>query len=215
MPRVLIFYINIFSNSRDSSNSQKLSKGGIPSANGDAISPRPPPWAYPLKNAHETYRNSHDRMSSSTSQAIDQAMSHMRDAKIKFVSVNLTVGKQVAHNCNSTEVINCVSDLQSASCPSNTVQKWCRDKANVTCDSLGSNCSDLQWVRVVLNAGPGVSMDDVEDQEPPRRKEHRRVPSTIAIAEVKVTLRDVPLRYLSLSPLVVGKTSLAFCISLS
>lgn len=33
---------------------------------------------------------------------------------------------------------------------------------------------------------PGVSMDDTEDKEPPRRKEHRRVPSTIAFEEVKV-----------------------------
>uniref|UniRef100_A0A7N0UXX4 1-phosphatidylinositol 4-kinase n=1 Tax=Kalanchoe fedtschenkoi TaxID=63787 RepID=A0A7N0UXX4_KALFE len=140
------------SNSSDSSNLQKLSKGGIPLANGDAVSPKPPPWAYPLKTAQETYRNSHDRMSSSTSQAIDQAMTHMRDAKIKFVNVNLPV----ENHCDSSEVID-----------------------------RGSRCNDLEWVRVVLTADPGVSMDDVEDQDPPRRKEHRRVPSTIAIAEVK------------------------------
>ncbi|CAM8884087.1 unnamed protein product [Rhodiola kirilowii] len=173
------------SNSRESSHSRKLSKGGIPLANGDAISPRPPPWAYPLKNTQETYRNSHDRMSSSTSLAIDQAMAHMRDAKIKFVNVNFTVEKKFPHRCDSSEVNNCVSSLQSASRFANHAQRCCHEEDNDICDTLGSHCNDLEWVRVVLTADPGVSMDDVEDQEPPRRKEHRRVPSTIAIAEVK------------------------------
>lgn len=31
-------------------------------------------------------------------------------------------------------------------------------------------------------------MEDVDDNEPTRKKDHRRVPSTIAIEEVKVTL---------------------------
>ncbi|KAF9603896.1 hypothetical protein IFM89_038331 [Coptis chinensis] len=47
---------------------------------------------------------------------------------------------------------------------------------------------DLEWVRVLLTADPGVNMEDVEDQEPPRRKEHHLIPSTIAIEEVKVGL---------------------------
>uniref|UniRef100_A0A7N0VA14 1-phosphatidylinositol 4-kinase n=1 Tax=Kalanchoe fedtschenkoi TaxID=63787 RepID=A0A7N0VA14_KALFE len=173
------------SNSSDSSNSQKLSKGGIPLANGDAISPKPPPWAYPLKTAQETYRNSHDRMSSSTSQAIDQAMSHMRDAKVKFVNVNLAVEKQFPHHCDSSEVTNCISSFQPTSHIVNHIQRCHREEENDTCDTTGSQCNDLEWVRVVLTADPGVCMDDVEDQEPPRRKEHRRVPSTIAMAEVE------------------------------
>ena len=45
---------------------------------------------------------------------------------------------------------------------------------------------DLEWVQVVLTADPGVRLEDIEDQAPPRRKEHRRVPSTVAIEEVKV-----------------------------
>ncbi|VFQ65355.1 unnamed protein product [Cuscuta campestris] len=41
----------------------------------------------------------------------------------------------------------------------------------------------FEWV--TLTSEPGVNMDDIVDQEPPRRKEHRRVPSTVAIEEVK------------------------------
>ena len=40
----------------------------------------------------------------------------------------------------------------------------------------------------MLKADPGVRMEDIEDQAPRRRKEHRRVPSTVAIEEVKVSL---------------------------
>ncbi|KAM7276929.1 hypothetical protein ACFE04_018795 [Oxalis oulophora] len=61
------------SNTKDSSGNQKFSKGGIPLANGDALLHKPPPWAYPLWTAQEAYRNSTDRLSSSTAHAIDQA----------------------------------------------------------------------------------------------------------------------------------------------
>ncbi|PQM43044.1 phosphatidylinositol 4-kinase beta 1-like [Prunus yedoensis var. nudiflora] len=101
-------------NPKDISGSQKLSRGGIPLANGDALLTRPPPWAYPLWTVQEVYRNSNDRMSSSTAQAIDQAMSHTSEAKILV----------------------------------------------------------LEWRTLRI-------------KEPPRRKEHRRVPSTVAIEEVK------------------------------
>ena len=40
----------------------------------------------------------------------------------------------------------------------------------------------------MVTADAGVRMDDIEVQGPPRRKEHRRVPSTVAIAEVKVSI---------------------------
>jgi phosphatidylinositol 4-kinase len=33
-------------------------------------------------------------------------------------------------------------------------------------------------------------MEDVEEEQPARRKEHRRVPSTIAMDEVKVSCCD-------------------------
>jgi phosphatidylinositol 4-kinase len=150
----LYFPLHIFcySNFKEASSSQKLSQGGIPLANGDAFLQKPPPWAYPLWSAQEVYRNSNDRMSRSTAQAIDQAMTHVSEPKIKLVSLNLSVETQY----NGQEG--------------------------------AEHDSDLEWVRVVLTADPGVRLEDIEDQAPPRKKEHRRVPSTVAMEEVKVSL---------------------------
>ncbi|XWS29887.1 hypothetical protein CRYUN_Cryun24cG0069000 [Craigia yunnanensis] len=128
---------------RDTSNAQKLSRGGILLANGDALLPKPPSWAYPLWTVQEVYRNSSDRMLSSTAQAIDQAMTHKSEAKGKFGGQDITKKVRAAH------------------------------------------ASDLEWVRVVLTEDPWLRIEDIEGQGPPRRKEHRRVPSTVAIDEVK------------------------------
>ncbi|KDP42612.1 hypothetical protein JCGZ_24386 [Jatropha curcas] len=156
------------SNTKDGFGAQKLSRGGIPLANGDAFLPKPPPWAYPLWTAQEVYRNSSDRMSRSTAQAIDQAMSHSLEAKLKFVSVSLYVEKQW---------------------PRQSVNNQSRDiRHGINRNGLHqrtADCGDLEWVRVVLTADPGVRMEDIGDQGPLRRREHRRVPSTIAIEEVK------------------------------
>lgn len=46
-----------------------------------------------------------------------------------------------------------------------------------------------EWVTVVLSVVPGVNMEDIEEEQPARKKDHRRVPSTIAMAEVKVSDR--------------------------
>ncbi|XP_077224269.1 phosphatidylinositol 4-kinase beta 1-like [Tasmannia lanceolata] len=135
----------ITSHAKESSDAQKLSRGGIPLANGDVQLTKPPPWAYPLWNSQDAHHNgSTDRMSRSTSQAIDQAMAHLWEAKVKFVHVNFSVKK-------NSEAPDC----------------------------------ELECVSVMLTADSGVNMEDIEDPEPPRRKEHRRVPSTIAIEEVK------------------------------
>ncbi|XP_042493690.1 phosphatidylinositol 4-kinase beta 1-like [Macadamia integrifolia] len=143
------------SHTKETSTAQKLSRGGIPLANGDAQLPKPPPWAYPLWSAQDMYHKGTDRLSRSTSQAIDQAMAHLWEAKVKFVDLSLSVEKELVKQSRDAKVPESEHD------------------------------NDLEWVRVVLTADPGVSMDDIEDQEPPRRKDHRRVPSTIAIEEVK------------------------------
>lgn len=158
------------SNTKDASSAQKLSRGGIPLANGDALLRKPPPWAYPLWTTQEVYRNSNDRISRSTSQAIDQAMAHLWEAKVKFVQVSLSVENRPFGQSKNMGSL----DLDPG------VRRGSRRSA-----SREENNNDLEWVRVVLTADPGVSMEDIEDQEPPRRKEHRRVPSTIAIEEVK------------------------------
>ncbi|XP_050204348.1 phosphatidylinositol 4-kinase beta 1-like [Mercurialis annua] len=151
------------SNTKDTSGVQKLSRAGIPLANGDAFLPKPPPWAYPLWTAQEAYRNSSDRMSRSTAEAIDQAMSHTVEAKLKTINVTLSVEKQVSR--------------QSM----NIHPGW--NHSNV--HERAGDGGDLEWVRVVLTADPAVRMEDIGDQGPLRRREHRRVPSTIAMEEVK------------------------------
>ncbi|XP_027074258.1 phosphatidylinositol 4-kinase beta 1-like isoform X1 [Coffea arabica] len=160
------------SNSKDVSNSQKLSKGGIPLANGDALLPKPPPWAYPLWTGPDMYHSGYDRMSKSTSQAIDEAMTQLWEAKVKFVHVNLSVESQ-----SNSEIHFCRPEITPSSGGQN--------KEFATHASLLREGLDLEWVKVSLTADPGVSMDDIVDQEPPRRREHRRVPSTVAIEEVK------------------------------
>ncbi|XP_071731185.1 phosphatidylinositol 4-kinase beta 1-like isoform X2 [Rutidosis leptorrhynchoides] len=160
---------------KDGSTSQKLSKGGIPLANGDAFLPKPPPWAYPLSNGQDLYHSGYDRMSRSASDAIDQAMGQLWDSKAKFVNVRLLVDSPSPVCSNNFEGSNSSFDIhhcQGQEC------------ANYS-SKAAADGSDLERVRVVLTADCGVSMDDIEVQEPPRRREHRRVPSTIAFEEVK------------------------------
>lgn len=141
-------------------------------ANGDALLHKPPPWAYPLWTGHDMYNSGYDRMSRSTSQAIDEAMAQIWEAKVKFVRVNLSVESQ--------------SSWGDFSCSEPVSSDGSRNGEVVTHGPQLKHGSDSEWVKVVLTADPGVSMDDVVDQEPTRRKEHRRVPSTVAIEEVKV-----------------------------
>ncbi|PWA90390.1 phosphatidylinositol 4-OH kinase beta1 [Artemisia annua] len=159
---------------KDGSTSQKLSRGGIPLANGDAFLPKPPPWAYPLSNGQDLYHSGYDRMSRSASDAIDQAMGQLWDSKAKFVNVRLLVDSPVP--CCSNNFEGSSSDFDSHHCQGRECSNY---------PSKSAEGSDLEWVRVVLTADSGVSMDDIEVQEPPRRREHRRVPSTIAFEEVK------------------------------
>ncbi|XVF61004.1 hypothetical protein PTKIN_Ptkin08bG0093300 [Pterospermum kingtungense] len=171
---------------KDTSNAQKLSKGGIPLANGDALLQKPPSWAYPLWTAQEVYRNSRDRMSSSTAQAIDQAMTHKSEAKVKFVNMSFTVEKLPVAQSGSIEV----PDLQCGMHRRDLSDVSIQGGQDVTVKVRAAHASDLEWVRVVLTADPGLRMGEVDNQAPsiatqPRRKEHRRVPSTVAIEEVK------------------------------
>ncbi|KAI3664959.1 hypothetical protein L6452_43574 [Arctium lappa] len=162
------------SNMKDSSGSQKLPKSGIPLANGDTYLAEPPPWAYPLPNRQEFYLSGYDRMTRSTSQAIDEAMSQLWESKAKFVHVSLSVEDMLPSHSMNLQVSD--PDFDTHCCQGRDFESYaCRPEDG----------SDLEWVRVVLRADSGVSMDDIEVQEPPRRREHRRVPSMIAFEEVK------------------------------
>ncbi|OMO57128.1 hypothetical protein CCACVL1_25977 [Corchorus capsularis] len=168
------------SSTKDASNAQKLSRGGIPLANGDALLPKPPPWAYPLWTTQEVYRNSSDRMSSSTAQAIDQAMAHNSEAKVKFVNLSFSVEKRSVSKAESIEGSGSQSGIRRGISSAVSLQ----GEEDFTHKLRDAHASDLEWVRVVLT-DPGLRMEDIEGQGAPRRKEHRRVPSTVAIEEVK------------------------------
>lgn len=145
-------------------------------ANGDVQLPKPPPWAYPLWSRHETQNYETDRMLKSTSQVIDQAMAQLWEAKVKFVNVSFSVEKLG----RSRSVA--ISDSGHRSRQSTA------DSNEPSGDSQPIADQPIEWVKVTLSAVPGVNMDDVDDNEPTRKKDHRRVPSTIAIEEVKVQL---------------------------
>ncbi|KAJ0592408.1 putative 1-phosphatidylinositol 4-kinase [Helianthus annuus] len=138
---------------KDGSTSQKLSRGGISLANGDAFLPKPPPWAYPLSKGQDLYHSGYDMMSRSASDAIDQAMGQLWDSKVKFVNMRLVV------------------DNSSPCCSNNF---------------YGSNSFDPHHFQGRKCSSCRPDGSDLEVQEPPRRREHRRVPSTIAFEEVKV-----------------------------
>lgn len=159
-------------------------KGGIPLANGDAQLPKPPPWAYPLWSQFDIHRVETDRMLRDTSQAIDRAMAHLWEAKVKFVNVSLSVEMRLS-DCSK-----CSEDTESGSTFHTPLQSpspriYLENGYGPANDYRKDADDDLEWVSVCLSAVPGVKMEDVDDQEPPRRKDHRRVPSTIAMEEVK------------------------------
>ena len=115
------------------------------------------------------------KTSRSTSEVIDQAMAHLWEAKVKLVHVTLSVENTSGKVNGKTGMPSDASYCESGG--------WNFSEVS----GLKDSCS-VEWVRVGLSAVPGVNMQDVSDPEPPRRKEHRRVPSTVAIEEVKVGL---------------------------
>jgi phosphatidylinositol 4-kinase len=116
-------------------------------------------------------------MSRSTAQAIDQAMTHVSEAKMRIVRVNLSVEKQSHDQLEKTNV----NPHGIERCPTSIYREHIQIERP-------EHDNDVEWVRVVLKADPGVRMEDIEDPAPRRRKEHRRVPSIVALEEVKVGL---------------------------
>uniref|UniRef100_A0A1D1Z1U7 1-phosphatidylinositol 4-kinase n=2 Tax=Anthurium amnicola TaxID=1678845 RepID=A0A1D1Z1U7_9ARAE len=176
------------SHAKEAFDAHKLSKGGIPLANRDAQLPKPPPWAYPLWNQCGMHHHGTEKMLRSTSDAIDHAMTHLWEAKIKFVRVSVSAEKKSTDCLKNHVKTDAGLGIQSANLHSASISTefsayeelngW--DPAKIP-----KVDHDLDWVSVNLSAVPGVNMEDIEDQEPPHRKEHRRVPSTVAIEEVK------------------------------
>ncbi|KAI5075146.1 hypothetical protein GOP47_0009222 [Adiantum capillus-veneris] len=166
---------------------QKLSQGGIPLANGDVQLQRPPPWAYPVWNQSKMQHNNTDAMLRAASQAIDRAMTHLWETKVKFVHVGLSVSDspRTSVDCTCGSGGSAVENGK-CSCTAKEDGAHCCSVAAIT---EGGGVSELhqchQWVRLHLTAVPGVNMEDIEAEESGRRKDHRRVPSTVAMAQVK------------------------------
>ncbi|CAN6466485.1 unnamed protein product [Victoria cruziana] len=181
------------SHNKGQTDAQTLSRGGIPLANGDVQLQKPPPWAYPLWNSQDVHHTSTDQMLRSASLAIDQAMTHLWEAKVKFVHVSLSVGKQNCEYSSDNKSMSLGGDGNNHSTSPSSADarefSGCPTIENVhitTQEPDRSRTNDeLGWVNVTLTAVPGVNMEDVVDEDQPRKKEHRRVPSTIAIEEVK------------------------------
>ncbi|XP_008808468.2 phosphatidylinositol 4-kinase beta 1 isoform X2 [Phoenix dactylifera] len=172
---VEVLKVEVRSHTKVTSDAQNISKGGIPLANGDAQLPKLPPWAYPLWSQYDMHQNVTDRMLMSTSQAIDQAMTQLWEAKVKSVHVSFSIEKHFGDCSKSSEGPDSRCNIKQATMNG-------QDPAS---ELISSADHDLKWVNVNLTAVPDVNMEDVDDQEPTCRKDHRRVPSTIAIEEVK------------------------------
>ncbi|XP_024378951.1 phosphatidylinositol 4-kinase beta 1 isoform X2 [Physcomitrium patens] len=198
------------------SSGTKTAKGGIPLANGDAQLQRPPPWAYPLQP--DVQQANTQQLLRSASKAIDVAMAHLWESKLKVVDVSFSVQSRKPQ----------LAVLQTGSCSrigGDAVE--CRSPSTCTLDGSGlqnhytslrgevggatelntrthdkpkvknpwgkkgkTSAEDEEWVSVVLSVVPGVNMEDIEEEQPTRSKDHRRVPSTIAMAEVKAAVAE-------------------------
>lgn len=225
----------------------KTVKGGIPLANGDAQLQRPPPWAYPLQP--DVQQPNTQQLLRSASKAIDRAMAHLWESKLKVVDVSFSVqprmpqsgarqmetpkfGQRIedsrpldtdqgcqhsgpiftSHNCSRMEgesgecrspstcaldgsglhkdsfsvsgELRGTDELMNTKFQEKSKAKnpWGRKKQKESGD-------DEEWVTVVLSVVPGLNMEDIEEEQPARRKNHQRIPSTIAMAEVKVSNR--------------------------
>lgn len=117
-------------------------------------------------------------MLKSTSEAIDQAMSQLWEAKVKLVHVSFSIGNKLIDHPKTSHEINLGRNIKNATF----------NVEDLASKSMSLNDTIPEWISINLSAIPGINMEDVEDPEPSRPREHRRVPSTIAIEEVKVGL---------------------------
>jgi hypothetical protein len=223
----------------------KTAKGGIPLANGDAQLQRPPPWAYPLQP--DVQQPNTQQLLRSASKAIDRAMAHLWESKLKVVDVSFSIElrkpQSAARQMETLKFEQRIEDSRSldtdqdcqhsgpsfTSCNCSRMEGEpgeCRCPSACTLGGSGllkdlvsgelrgtdelmntrfqekskaknpwgrkkqkDNSEDEEWVSVVLSVVPGLNMEDIEEEQPARKKDHRRIPSTIAMAEVKVSDR--------------------------
>ncbi|KAG6541010.1 hypothetical protein Mapa_017583 [Marchantia paleacea] len=105
---------------------------------------------------------------------------------------NSTDGEQVALERSREETLNggSVEDNKREDCAGQSGDRGAEGSLASVSESveaaglLSDGSSEEEWVTVVLTSVAGLNMEDVEEEHPVRKKEHRRVPSTIAMAEV-------------------------------
>jgi phosphatidylinositol 4-kinase B len=114
-----------------------------------------------LWSQHETQNYETDRMLKSTSQVIDQAMAQPWEAKVKFVNVSFSIEK--LGRSRSLEISDTGRKLRHTTTDSHDPE-----------DSQAIEDQPIEWVKVTLSAVLGVNMDDVDGNEPTRKKDHRR-----------------------------------------
>lgn len=162
----------------------------------------------------------------SASKAIDLAMAHLWEAKLKFVEVSfqvapmkppedegvMTRGTDVDGSafCAPSSEGHPIQGIESRCCDGNLLldseeprsQEYEHPHQSHSASHIFSSRVGIRtersteslemkvcdaWVSVTLTAVPGLTMDDVVEEQPTKRREHRRVPSTIAMAEVTVS----------------------------
>ncbi|BBN15657.1 phosphatidylinositol 4-kinase B [Marchantia polymorpha subsp. ruderalis] len=105
---------------------------------------------------------------------------------------NSTDGEQVAleRSREETSIGGSVEDNKREDCADQSGDRGAEGSlasVSESGDAAGlrsEGSSEEEWVTVVLTSVAGLNMEDVEEDHPVRKKEHRRVPSTIAMAEV-------------------------------
>ncbi|KAJ7543072.1 hypothetical protein O6H91_09G024200 [Diphasiastrum complanatum] len=207
----------------------KLTRAGVPVANRDVKLQRPPPWAYPMWNQTDVHKPESEHFLRTASRAIDRAMAHQWETRIKIVDVTLAIGQKLSDAKKTAQVHTMMSNAEnesssnqdsgivqlqdkmvSSDAPDNVDDRFLQAPHSIAfgedachSDSTFSPGEDRykagarevengvelrvcgeEWVSVTLTAIPGMNIEDVGEDFPLRR-DHRRVPSTIAMAEVK------------------------------
>ncbi|KAG0571619.1 hypothetical protein KC19_VG027900 [Ceratodon purpureus] len=227
----------------------KTAKRGIPLASGDAHLQRPPPWAYPLQP--DVQQPNTQQLLRSASKAIDRAMAHLWESKLKVVDVSFSVQtrnpQSATRRMETSKFGQWIEDSRpldaDQSCQHSPASSTSCSKFHIRMEGEPEECQspstcfvggtdlhkhfsvsgelrgtdelmitryeekskvknpwgrkrqkdsgeDEEWVSVVLSVVPGLNMEDIEEEQPARKKDHRRIPSTIAMAEVKAAVAE-------------------------
>ncbi|GBG82219.1 hypothetical protein CBR_g34503 [Chara braunii] len=213
--------------------SDNKKRGGIPLASCDSMLSNPPPWALP-GGPSPLLVGKYGCQMMTTSEVIDKALADLWATKLKLVTISMTVMKRkrerseesgkVRDYCSHEremrgEVMNSdVGDSHNGDAGNEAAGKdgGLSEQDRVVAESV-ENLQEKEeeeeaeeWVSVNLVALAGVNMEDVELDETnvkERKKEHKRVPSTVAMEEMKAATEKGDMVSIGFPPMVVGDDS--------